>query len=213
MNFHISPTINDVNYDVLLKVVIIGNSGTGKSCLLKRCASNTWDGTYITTIGVDFEIKSVRLGDKLVKLQIWDTAGQERFRGITTAYYRGAHIVLVVYDITSLESFRAVPKWIEEARSPGPAPVIMIVGNKLDLVTERENRRAVSTADLTELAKQQNCMFIETSARSAENVERAFCDAAQVALKNRLEPLTRKVVGTNVIGTNRRSIQRLSCCR
>uniref|UniRef100_A0A8C6PJH6 RAB35, member RAS onco family n=1 Tax=Nothobranchius furzeri TaxID=105023 RepID=A0A8C6PJH6_NOTFU len=102
------------DYDYLFKLLIIGDSGVGKSSLLLRFADNTFSGSYITTIGVDFKIRTVELNGEKVKLQIWDTAGQERFRTITSTYYRGTHGVIVVYDVTSAESFVNVKRWLHE---------------------------------------------------------------------------------------------------
>jgi len=109
-----SSTPNQVDYDYLLKLLIIGNSGVGKSCLLFRFADDLYTENYITTIGVDFKIKTLEIEDKSTKLQIWDTAGQERFRNITASYYRGAAGIMIVYDITDLESFNAIPSWLIE---------------------------------------------------------------------------------------------------
>ena len=99
---------------VVVCAQLIGDSGVGKSCLLLRFADDTYTGTYISTIGVDFKIRTVELEGKTIKLQIWDTAGQERFRTITSSYYRGAHGIIVVYDVTDMESFEAVKGWIPE---------------------------------------------------------------------------------------------------
>ena len=100
------------DYDHLFKLLIIGDSGVGKSSLLVRFADNTFSGNYITTIGVDFKIRTINVNGERVKLQIWDTAGQERFRTITSTYYRGTHGVIVVYDVTSGESFVNVKRYV-----------------------------------------------------------------------------------------------------
>lgn len=102
------------DYDHLFKLLIIGDSGVGKSSLLLRFSDNTFTGSYITTIGVDFKIKTVNIDDEKVKLQIWDTAGQERFRTITSTYYRGTHGVVIVYDVTNGETFANVKRWLHE---------------------------------------------------------------------------------------------------
>merc|ERR1711861_16621 len=105
---------NTAEYDYLFKLLLIGDSDVGKSCLLLRFADDTYTGTYISTIGVDFKIRTVELEGKTIKLQIWDTAGQERFRTITSSYYRGAHGIIVVYDVTDQESFNNVKTWLSE---------------------------------------------------------------------------------------------------
>mmetsp|Transcript_49208 Transcript_49208/g.71860 ORF Transcript_49208/g.71860 Transcript_49208/m.71860 type:complete len:109 (+) Transcript_49208:102-428(+) len=101
-------------YDYLFKLLLIGDSGVGKSCLLLRFADDTYTESYISTIGVDFKIRTITQDSKTVKLQIWDTAGQERFRTITSSYYRGAHGIIVVYDVTDMESFNNVKQWLHE---------------------------------------------------------------------------------------------------
>merc|ERR1711988_2090585 len=121
-------------YDYLFKLLLIGDSGVGKSCLLLRFADDTYTETYISTIGVDFKIRTVEIDGKVIKLQIWDTAGQERFRTITSSYYRGAHGIIVVYDVTDGDTFRSVEQWLEEIeRFAGPGVRKMIVGNKKDM--------------------------------------------------------------------------------
>merc|ERR1712196_737176 len=125
---------NTAEYDYLFKLLLIGDSGVGKSCLLLRFADDTYTETYISTIGVDFKIRSIEIDGKVIKLQIWDTAGQERFRTITSSYYRGAHGIIVVYDITDEDSFTAVARWITEIeRFAGQDVNKMMVGNKADL--------------------------------------------------------------------------------
>ena len=102
------------DYDYLFKVLLIGNSSVGKSSLLLRFVDNAWSDLFVPTIGVDFKIKTMTIDSKNVKLQIWDTAGQERFKNITASYYRGAHGILVVYDITDMESFKNINNWLIE---------------------------------------------------------------------------------------------------
>ena len=120
-------------------MLIIGNSGVGKSCLLLRYAENSFNENFFNTIGVDFKLKTVKHENDVIKLQIWDTAGQERFRSVTRSYYRGAAGALLVYDITSRESFNALSNWLTDARTlASPAIVILLVGNKKDLDGERE---------------------------------------------------------------------------
>ena len=122
-------------YDFLFKLLLIGDSGVGKSCLLLRFADDTYTESYISTIGVDFKIRTIELEGKTVKLQIWDTAGQERFRTITSSYYRGAQGIILVYDVANRESFDALPKWFAELETYVSSSVVkIIVGNKVDKV-------------------------------------------------------------------------------
>jgi len=158
-------------YDYLFKLLLIGDSGVGKSCLLLRFADDTYTETYISTIGVDFKIRTIDVDGKLIKLQIWDTAGQERFRTITSSYYRGAHGIIVVYDVTDDESFTAVARWMTEIeRFAGERVNKMLVGNKSDL----ESKRLVQYVQAKEFADNHDIPFFETSAKNNENVEEAF---------------------------------------
>jgi len=162
-------------YDYLFKLLLIGDSGVGKSCLLLRFADDTYTESYISTIGVDFKIRTIQLDGKTIKLQIWDTAGQERFRTITSSYYRGAHGIIVVYDTTEMESFNNVKQWLHEIDRYATEGVNkLLVGNKSDLIAKRQ----VDTATAKDLADSLSIPFLETSAKSAENVERAFMTMA-----------------------------------
>ena len=115
-------------YDHLLKLLLIGDSGVGKSCILLRYSDDSFTSSYITTIGIDFKIKNLVIDNSKAKLQIWDTAGQERFRTITTAYYRGAMGILVVYDVTNLDSFQSVRNWLKQIdANAGPHVVRLLV--------------------------------------------------------------------------------------
>eukprot|EP01083_Nonionella_stella_P019537 54253_1 len=174
---------SDKDYDFLLKVVLIGDSGVGKSCLLKRFSSGEFEPGYISTIGVDFEIRTLQIRDKTVKLQIWDTAGQERFHNITTSYYRGAHCIMLVYDVTSTTSFKAINRWLTQIRQHGSKDVeVLLVGNKTDLV----DKRIVNLEDAKDLATELKLDVIETSAKDATNVDDAFLKIATEALNVRI---------------------------
>ncbi|CBZ54756.1 hypothetical protein NCLIV_051820 [Neospora caninum Liverpool] len=158
-------------YDYLFKLLLIGDSGVGKSCLLLRFADDTYTESYISTIGVDFKIRTIDLDGKTVKLQIWDTAGQERFRTITSSYYRGAHGIIIVYDVTDRDSFNNVKNWMMEIDKYAMEGVSkLLVGNKCDLTS----KRVVSFEEGKEFADSCNMRFIETSAKNAHNVEQAF---------------------------------------
>nr|XP_023020300.1 ras-related protein Rab-43 [Leptinotarsa decemlineata] len=130
---------NEESFDFLFKIVLIGDCGTGKTCVVQRFKNGTFIERHANTIGVDFSMKTVVVDNKKVKLQIWDTAGQERFRTITQSYYRSANGVIIVYDITKRSSFLSVSRWVEEVRRySGNAVLLALVGNKADLETLRE---------------------------------------------------------------------------
>ncbi|PHT60681.1 Ras-related protein RIC1, partial [Capsicum baccatum] len=161
----------NTEYDYLFKLLLIGDSGVGKSCLLLRFADDTYQESYISTIGVDFKIRTVEQDGKTIKLQIWDTAGQERFRTITSSYYRGAHGIIVVYDVTDQESFNNVRQWLNEIdRYATPNVNKILVGNKSDLVANR----VVSYETAKAFADEIGIPFLETSAKDASNVEQSF---------------------------------------
>ncbi|KAK5583044.1 hypothetical protein RB653_004634 [Dictyostelium firmibasis] len=158
-------------YDYLFKLLLIGDSGVGKSCLLLRFADDTYTESYISTIGVDFKIRTINLDGKIIKLQIWDTAGQERFRTITSSYYRGAHGIIVVYDVTDHVSFNNVKQWMQEIQRYACDSVTrLLVGNKCDLI----EKKIVDTSTAREYADSVGIPFLETSAKSSANVEQAF---------------------------------------
>eukprot|EP01111_Echinosteliopsis_oligospora_P019422 TRINITY_DN9404_c0_g1_i1.p1 TRINITY_DN9404_c0_g1~~TRINITY_DN9404_c0_g1_i1.p1 ORF type:complete len:207 (-),score=38.99 TRINITY_DN9404_c0_g1_i1:106-726(-) len=162
-------------YDYLFKLLLIGDSGVGKSCLLLRFADDTYTDSYISTIGVDFKIKTITLDNKVIKLQIWDTAGQERFRTITSSYYRGAHGIIVVYDVTEEATFNNVKQWMQEIQRYACESVCrLLVGNKSDLV----DKRMVDASTAKEYADSQNIPFLEASAKSSANVEQSFMTMA-----------------------------------
>eukprot|EP01099_Mayorella_cantabrigiensis_P003979 TRINITY_DN2989_c0_g1_i2.p1 TRINITY_DN2989_c0_g1~~TRINITY_DN2989_c0_g1_i2.p1 ORF type:complete len:245 (+),score=64.24 TRINITY_DN2989_c0_g1_i2:96-737(+) len=161
----------DDEYDYLFKVVLIGDSGVGKSNLLSRFTRNEFNLESKSTIGVEFATRSIQCDGKTIKAQIWDTAGQERYRAITSAYYRGAVGALLVYDIAKQITFDNVERWLNELRDHADSSiVIMLVGNKSDL----RHLRAVSTEVAAGFAEKNSLSFIETSALDSTNVETAF---------------------------------------
>uniref|UniRef100_A0ACD5W872 Uncharacterized protein n=1 Tax=Avena sativa TaxID=4498 RepID=A0ACD5W872_AVESA len=163
--------MSSTEYDYLFKLLLIGDSSVGKSCLLLRFADDAYVDTYISTIGVDFKIRTVELDGKMVKLQIWDTAGQERFRTITSSYYRGAHGIIIVYDVTDRESFNNVKQWLSEIdRYASDSVCKLLVGNKCDLV----DSKVVDTEEAKAFADSLGMNFLETSAKESINVETAF---------------------------------------
>lgn len=174
--------MNPPEYDYLFKLLLIGDSGVGKSCLLIRFADDTYTESYISTIGVDFKIRTIELEGKTVKLQIWDTAGQERFRTITSSYYRGAHGIIIVYDVTDQESFDNVKQWLHEIDRYATDDVNkLLVGNKSDLTS----KKVVTYEAAKEFADSVGMEFLETSAKNATNVEKAFM-AMATQIKERM---------------------------
>ena len=170
-----SPTTETVA-DAEFKLLLIGDSGAGKSCLLLRFADDTYTESYISTIGVDFKSRTIEVDGKTIKLQIWDTAGQERFRTITSSYYRGTHGIIVVFDVTDQESFDNVKQWLHEIDRYASANVKkLLVGNKCDLAS----KRAVPTEQAAAFAESLGVEYLETSAKSALNVEKAFTAIAR----------------------------------
>eukprot|EP00124_Ichthyophonus_hoferi_P001566 Ihof_evm5s85 gene=Ihof_evmTU5s85 len=161
----------DEEYDYLFKVVLIGDSGVGKSNLLSRFTRNEFNLESKSTIGVEFATRSLKVDTKTIKAQIWDTAGQERYRAITSAYYRGAVGALLVYDIAKHLTYDNVERWLKELRDHADSNiVIMLVGNKSDL----RHLRAVPTEEAKAFAELHGLSFIETSALDATNVELSF---------------------------------------
>uniref|UniRef100_A0A3P9I1C5 small monomeric GTPase n=1 Tax=Oryzias latipes TaxID=8090 RepID=A0A3P9I1C5_ORYLA len=168
------PTPNDTadpDFNHMFKLLIIGNSSVGKTSVLFRYADDSFNPAYVSTVGIDFKVKTVFRNEKRIKLQIWDTAGQERYRSITTAYYRGADGFLLMYDITNQESFNAVRDWATQVQhySSKDAQVIL-VGNKCDM----EDDRLITREDGQRLADERGFLFFEASAKENINVKQVF---------------------------------------
>merc|ERR1711934_762548 len=171
---------NKSPYDMLIKLLLIGDSGVGKSCLLCRYSDDVFNSNFITTIGIDFKIRTIELDGAKIKLQIWDTAGQERFRTITQAYYRGAMGILLVYDVADDKSFNNIRTWMRNIDQHANEQVVKILlGNKCDIAS-----RMVTVEQGEELAKEFGIKFFETSAKNNTNVEEAF-NAIAKAIKNK----------------------------
>ena len=162
-------------FDFLFKVVVIGDSGVGKSCLLIRFAEDKFSEEHVSTIGVDFTNRTVDVGGDMVKLQLWDTAGQERFRTVTSTYYRGAQGIVVIFDVTERRSFETIRAWVDDVDKWASAGTVKIlVGNKTDL----HDRRQVTTEEGEALAAELRMKYYETSARENYNVDEAFMGLA-----------------------------------
>ena len=158
-------------YDFIFKVLLLGNSDVGKSSLLLRYVDSVWNDAFVPTIGVDFKVKTLTINEKKVKMQIWDTAGQERFRTVVATYFRGAHGILLLYDVTNKDSFKNLESWLIEIEKNAKEKVLKIlIGNKCDLTDDRE----ISTEEGKAFALRNGMEFMETSAKMNTNVTEAF---------------------------------------
>lgn len=174
--------MNIPDYDYLFKLVLVGDAGVGKSSLLLRFTDDTYSDSYISTIGVDFKIRTIELDGKTIKLQIWDTAGQERFQSVVTAYYRGAHGIIIVYDCTNQQSFKDVKHWLKKIDHNASGNVRrLLIGNKCDLITNKK----IDTCSAKEYADKLGIPFLETSAKSNRNVQEVFLTMA-AEIKNQI---------------------------
>lgn len=164
------------SYDYLFKLLLIGDSGVGKTSILFKFSEDTFSPAFISTIGIDFKIRTIEVDGKKIKLQVWDTAGQERFRTITTAYYRGAMGIMLVYDVSNLKSFENISNWIRNIEMHATQDVeLMILGNKCDIADKRQ----VSKEKGEQLALQHSIKFMETSAKANINIEESFTTLAR----------------------------------
>ena len=200
-------------YDYIFKVVLIGDSGVGKSNLLSRFTRNEFNLESKSTIGVEFATRSVQVDGKSIKAQIWDTAGQERYRAITTAYYRGAVGALVVYDVAKHLTFENVERWLRELKDHTDQKVVtMLVGNKSDL----RHLRAVTTEEAKALAEKFDLSFIETSALDSTNVETAFqnilTEIHQLVSQNQLRDPNGGIDENNLVRTFSTENDQQRCC-
>eukprot|EP01100_Stratorugosa_tubuloviscum_P007242 TRINITY_DN302_c3_g1_i1.p1 TRINITY_DN302_c3_g1~~TRINITY_DN302_c3_g1_i1.p1 ORF type:complete len:196 (-),score=59.72 TRINITY_DN302_c3_g1_i1:77-664(-) len=193
------------DYDHLFKLLFIGDSGVGKSCLLIRFTDDSYTESYISTIGVDFKIKTLTIDGKTIKLQIWDTSGQERFRTITSSYYRGAHGIIIVFDLTDRVSFRNVLQWLSEVdRHANENICKMLAGNKCDL----SNKIVITDEEVNEFTSAHEIDYIQCSAKNSTNVEQLFIQLAQkivVVAKEKFDQ------STNVNITSK-TTEKKKCC-
>ncbi len=198
------------SYDYLMKLIIIGDSGVGKTCFLMRFADDTFTTSHISTIGIDFKIKPITIDGKTIKLQIWDTAGQDRFRTITQTYYKGAMGVILAYDCTDENSFNNVRNWVKQLEAhatPGVAKVL--IGNKSDSANKK-----IDTARGKALADEYKMGFFETSAKNNINVKETFYHLAR-EIKSKTSPNgTQTTAGGLKLGTdaNKDAKMKSACC-
>ena len=203
------------DYDYLFKIVIIGDSNVGKSCLLIRFADDCFTENYITTIGVDFRFRTLKVAKKNVKLQIWDTAGQERYRTITNAYYRGSDAIILVADWSNRQSFDNIPEWLSEVAKYTEEDIrkILLI-NKSDV---DDDLKQVTEADITKMSAEYNLEILDVSAKTGKNVDDAFLKVTKSLMekKDKEDELgTTKKIGTK--GKNKlfahKKIKHESCC-
>ncbi|XP_040564282.1 ras-related protein Rab-30 isoform X2 [Lepeophtheirus salmonis] len=167
------------DYKYLFKVVLVGNAGVGKTCLVRQFTQGMFPPGQGATIGVDFMIKTLEIQGEKIKLQIWDTAGQERFRSITQSYYRSAHALILVFDVSNQPTFDSCPEWLREIEEyASPKVLKVLVGNK----TDRDDREIPEEIG-EDFAQRYSMYYLETSAKSCDNVERLFVEIAQELLQ------------------------------
>ena len=173
--------------EILIKLLIIGESSVGKSCLLLRFAEDKFNENFLTTIGIDFKVRKEKIDDTMVKLQIWDTAGQEKFRTITKAYYRGANGILLVFDVTNRDSFNKTKAWMASIKESISDPVdIILVGNKADTPDDpTSGNRVVTKEEGEEMAREFGVPYMETSAKTGYNVEETFMQIATIVKRRK----------------------------
>jgi small GTP-binding protein len=191
--------------ELLYKILLLGDSSVGKTCFLMRYSDNTFQEIHMSTIGLDYKLKNVQLDDgNIVKIQIWDTAGQDRFRSITKNYYKGAHGIILIYDITSRKTYENIKNWVTQIKEEVSDKVnIILVGNKID----DEKNRKVSTEEGEKIAKENNFDFYETSAKTGINIDSTFNDL----VKKTVESFSK----TNVKGdklNKKKSGSKRGCC-
>ncbi|CAF0799771.1 unnamed protein product [Brachionus calyciflorus] len=197
------------DYKFLFKVVLIGEAGVGKTCLVRRFCQGVFPIGQAATIGVDFLIKNLEINGDKIKLQIWDTAGQERFRTITQSYYRSANAIIIVYDVSNQPSFDRLPEWLRELKQHiNEKVVVILVGNKCDLTEGREIPYHIGES----FAQRHNMKFIETSAKESANVEQIFQELSTTLLKqaNQIFETNRK--DTKTLKNDIQSNKIYNCC-
>jgi Ras-related protein Rab-8A len=196
------------NYDQLVKILMIGESGVGKSNIIQRFTRNQFSTTHLPTIAIDFRMKVVDTGTSRLKMQIWDTAGQERFDTLTSGFFKGSDGIVVVYSVTDRHSFERVNKWVNEIHTHAPETVkVMLVGNKIDL----EGERVIAREEGAALAEKHDLLFEETSAKTGENVPQIFSEIGRtIEDRTRLQRTESSMSGEKLTG-----IQKIKskCCK
>ena len=194
------------NFDHLFKILIIGESGVGKTCLLLRFADNSFTSNHILTIGIDFKIKMINIEDKVIKPQIWDTAGQDRFRTITKTYYKGSQGVILTYDVCDIKSYDNVKDWIQQIELNAKSSICkVLVGNKCD-----RSDRVIKEEDGKKLADKYMMNFYETSAKSGKNVNEVFTYLTTEILK---VSKTKEKDSNIVLHKKKKDKKHTGCCK
>mmetsp|Transcript_23958 Transcript_23958/g.42661 ORF Transcript_23958/g.42661 Transcript_23958/m.42661 type:complete len:205 (-) Transcript_23958:329-943(-) len=196
------------DHDMHLKLLMLGDTGVGKTCMLQTYVYDTFSPTFITTIGIDFKIKHQEIDGTKLKLQIWDTAGQERFRTITVSYFKGAHGIVLMYDVTDRETFDSISHWLAQIKEHADAQVnVVLVGNKCDIADKRQ----VATEEGQQLADEYKLKFFETSAKANTRVDETF---TAIASETRERLMKQESEGTSGIKLNMapEKKERKKCC-
>jgi Ras-related protein Rab-1A len=195
----------NLEYDYLFKILLIGDSGVGKTAMLSKFVDEEFIHNHISTIGVDFKIKTIDLDNNIIKLQIWDTVGQERFRTITSSYYRGTHGVFIIFDLTDLDSYNNIAKWLDEIYQNCIGVQIFIIGTKADLHDKR-----VVTQNMIDLIKQK-FNYIEISALTGKNISQAFYELSYQIKNSTIGNFTKNKLN-NINLQEIKPIKSSNCC-
>ena len=196
-----------MKYDFLFKILVVGDSGVGKSCIMVRFTDDAFNESFISTIGIDFKVRTIEVNGVTIKLQIWDTAGQERFHTITAHYFRGAMGIMLVYDVCDNSSFNNIKKWMRSIlKDEGFKGQIMILGNKCD----REDGRMVAKRRGEVVAKAYGVSFLETSAKENINIEESFIAISRIILDKMQDNKTE--TETNIPTADVNKSLRQKCC-
>ena len=202
-------SISSESYDQKIKIMVIGESLVGKTALITRYTNNSFSGTYLTTVGIDFQTKFLNINNKTIKVELWDTAGQERFRNIAKNYFQSSDGFLIVYDITSKTSFEKLSFWNEQVNLNAPENTkYIIVGNKKDL----EEKREVKTEEGANFAKENNVQFYETSAKDGTNVNEVLELLAKEIVADSEKLQTKNKRSSQVLKKKNTQAEKKSCC-
>ncbi|XP_057315540.1 ras-related protein Rab-13-like [Hydractinia symbiolongicarpus] len=200
-------SMNERDYNATYKILVLGESGVGKTSIIRRFTEEEYQESYISTIGIDSRTKVVEVEDEKVRLQIWDTAGQERFRTLTSAYYRGAMGIILVYDVTAEYSFSNISNWMDSiTHNASPGVCQLLVANKIDTPDEL---RAISRKRGEDRAKECKLKFFETSAKEDTNVSEVFMEMAKLICENRKRRERENSIPTIVLESEKSSSR---CC-